>query len=312
MVSYSSFVGKKKKENSYFFFFRNLGPKSVMWVFFLSRGRVVVVVAAFVIFFSVSSLLSILTLWSPDWGRDDRGGATQGGEGLVGGALPGGALGDAEPGGVVVGRLPLVLPLHFPERCLLVGPQVLPVHRILQVLLLQNKQLILTVQDGIVRSHDYDQIWVWISFSGELQIHLELRHDGLDPSTATTDDHGVNTVVNLNLLLGHRLVFMDDGFDSLDGRVDVGLVAGDGDPAGLRVVSLGQLDVDGVVLPQLGDLGALASDDLGMVLRVDLDGALEAAQLLVLQLDLDFFHSPTQALLGRGHVVGSSGHNDDG
>ena len=94
------------------------------------------------------------------------------------------------------------------------------------------------------------------------------------------------------LLNSIAYVFLNDGFDGLDGRVDVGLVARDGDFAGFWSVPLGQLDVDGMCLPQLGDFGTATSNDLGMELRINIDGAFEATQPFVFHWDFLYYIAP--------------------
>ena len=88
------------------------------------------------------------------------------------------------------------------------------------------------------------------------------------------------------------------------------LVSGDRDDALVGRVLPGQLDVDVKVLAELRDDGALAADDLGMVLWLDLDLELEALGLSVspLQLEvLDPLHERVPGFLG---VVRGSGDDD--
>ena len=48
-----------------------------------------------------------------------------------------------------------------------------------------------------------DKIRIRVVVPGKLQVDLELVHDALDPLAFASDNHRVNTMINLNLLLGH-------------------------------------------------------------------------------------------------------------
>jgi len=106
--------------------------------------------------------------------------------------------------------------------------------------------------------------------------------------------------------------FVDNLEDGLFGLQGVFLVAHDGDAAVVLVILLGQLDVDVVVLPQLGDDSAPSANDFGVVLGLHLDLHLETLEFLIGLFAFQLGDSGKQGHFGLLHIGRSSSDHDLG
>merc|ERR1719423_60406 len=124
-------------------------------------------------------------------------------------------------------------------------------------------------------SPETNQAGICITLSRKTNVHFKVIHDLSDASSTLTNDHGMYSWVNADLLVDHTLKLPNDLQDGIASFIGLLLVPGDGDDALLLGLLPWQLDLNIEVVPDLGDNGSSTADDLGMVFGIDLNPDLE-------------------------------------
>ena len=134
-------------------------------------------------------------------------------------------------------------------------------------------------------------------------------HDLLDVPSSLPNETSVETIFNhhVKLDLGRKVSGdLADGFPCLQTLV---FVADDRDEGRVLIVLSWDADVHAVLVPDLGDGGALLSDQLGVELRVHIHGSLEGTGHPVLLLGFQTLHNSIDSFPRPLNLIGTP---DDG
>merc|ERR1719414_158864 len=102
---------------------------------------------------------------------------------------------------------------------------------VLDVLLLHDSEMVNTVLDIVIIARDNNQAGIYITLSRKTNVHFKVIHDLSDASSTLTNDHGMYSWVNADLLVDHTLKLSNDLQDGIASFIGLLLVPGDGDDA---------------------------------------------------------------------------------
>lgn len=141
--------------------------------------------------------------------------------------------------------------------------------------------------------------------------YLELVHNLADSFSALTDKPCMNSVINVKVNLDEIVKIPSNLEDGSLGVVAALLVTGDSNYRRVRISSLRELNVDLELVSDLRDNDSLFANDLGMVLRVNVDRDLVASSLLVKFFLFQRLHLASQSVSSSFHVASHTNYSDD-
>merc|ERR1712001_517820 len=164
------------------------------------------------------SILATPSLWTPcSWGRGGPASSSTSKrwEGLSTGNVPR-CLGHHEAILLLVG----ILVLDLPGGLQVISLPIL-LSSLLDEVLLHDLQVVNALFACFLIPRNHHKGRVFISSSGESDVHLELLHDVPDALATSTNDHAVHLGINVDLHFHHTLVLANNLQDLILGRLSI-------------------------------------------------------------------------------------------